>query len=68
MYFNIVTFFDQSSFTRSSFSLARGAQSSCCLHFDLSLDQFECIICFWQTKLASLLRSKLLTAVRLCYL
>lgn len=57
MYFNIVTFFDQSAFSGSSFSLAQGAQSSCFLHFDLSLDQFERIICFWQMKLASLLHS-----------
>lgn len=56
MYFSIVTFFDQSSFSGSGFSLARGAQSSC-QRFDLSLDQFECIICVWQTKLASLLHS-----------
>lgn len=67
-YFNIVTFFDQSSFSRSSFSLAQGAQS-CCLRFDLSLDQFECIfvsgrqswrLCYAVQNLG------LFTTVRLC--
>lgn len=42
MYFNIVSFFDRSSFCRSGFSLAQGAQSSCYLHFGLSLGLFEC--------------------------
>lgn len=57
MYFNIVTWFDQSSFSHLSFSRAQGAQSSCCLHFDLSLHKFECVICFWQTKLTSVRHS-----------
>ena len=69
-YFNIVTFFDQPSFSRSSFSLAQGAQS-CCLRFDLSLDQFECIfvsgrqsgrLCYAVQNL------ELFTTVRLCLL
>lgn len=58
MYFNIVTFFDQLSFSRSSF---RSGPRSTVIMLSCILIwvwiQFECIVCFWQTKLASLLHS-----------
>lgn len=69
MYFSIVTFFDQTLFSCSSFSLVQGAPSSCRLHFDLRLDHFECIfvpggrswrLCY------TLYNLKLLTTLRLC--